>query len=56
MFIFQRILLALKMTSQMIDLGKVFLKSVFDGDLEKVKACITLGVDINYMHKRKNAL
>ena len=57
MFIFQRTLLAFKMTSQMIDLGKVFIKSVYDGNLEKVKACVTLGVDINYMdHQGKNAL
>ena len=40
----------------MIHLGQVFLKSVSDGDLEKVKACITLGVDINYMYQGKNAL
>ena len=49
--------MAFKMTSQMIDLGKVFIKSVYDGNLEKVKACVTLGVDINYMdHQGKNAL
>jgi len=35
-----------------VDLTKIFFESSEDGNLEKVKACVTLGVDINSVSKK----